>query len=200
VVRRVTERAVLLTGIGGQGIQLAARTLAYAAIADGLEAMVFGEYGGMMRGGNSDGTVVLGTERLLMPPTVSRAWGAVVLHHEYWPVTRSKVAPGGVVVVDRSVFQGDLGRDDVTAVEVEATATATDLGNSKAASMVVLGALCAATALVSLGALEGATAQVLPPYRAQHAAANAAAVRAGHELVSARVTEAWPGRTIGAAP
>ena len=70
----MTERALLLTGIGGQGIQLAARTLAVAAVSDGLQAMVFGEYGGMMRGGNSDSTVVLGTERLLTPPTVSRAW------------------------------------------------------------------------------------------------------------------------------
>jgi Pyruvate/2-oxoacid:ferredoxin oxidoreductase gamma subunit len=194
----VTERALLLTGIGGQGIQLAARTLAFAAIADGLEAMVFGEYGGMMRGGNSDGTVVLGTERLLTPPTVSRAWGAVVLHHEYWPATSPKVIAGGVVVVDRSVFQGDVGRDDVIVVEVEATATAIDIGNPRGASMVALGALSAATDLVGVDALVAATAQVLPPYRAQHAAANADAVRAGQKLVSATVAEAWPGRTVGA--
>jgi Pyruvate/2-oxoacid:ferredoxin oxidoreductase gamma subunit len=194
----MTDRALLLTGIGGQGIQLAARTLAFAAIADGLEAMVFGEYGGMMRGGNSDGTVVLGTDRLRTPPTVSRAWGALVLHHEYWPVVRPKVVADGVVVVDRSVFQGELGRDDVVVVDVEATATATDLGNPRAASMVLLGALSAATGLVGVDALAAATADVLPLYRAQHAAANADAVRAGYALVPAPVAEAWPGRTVGA--
>ena len=194
----MTERAVLLTGIGGQGIQLAARTLAVAAVSEGLEAMVFGEYGGMMRGGNSDGTVVVGTGRLVTPPTVSRAWGAIVMHHEYWPEARPKIIPGGVVVVDRSVFQGDVDRDDVTIVEIPATGTASDIGHFKGASMVMLGALSAATGIVSLAALDAATAAVLPAYRSQHAIANAEAVRAGHALIGARAADAWPEATIGA--
>ena len=40
---------MLLTGIGGQGVQLAARTLAVAAVKCDLEVMVFGDYGGLMR-------------------------------------------------------------------------------------------------------------------------------------------------------
>lgn len=194
----MTERAVLLTGIGGQGIQLAARTLAVAAIADGLDAMVFGEYGGMMRGGNSDGTVVVGTERLRTPPTVSRAWAALALHHEYWAGTRPKLLPGGVVVVDSSVFQGGIDRDDVTVVEVPATAEAAARGNPRGASMVALGAFAAATGIVRLENLEAASAEVLPPYRAEHAAANAAALRAGHALVGDRVVDAWPQEAVGA--
>jgi Pyruvate/2-oxoacid:ferredoxin oxidoreductase gamma subunit len=159
--------------------------------------MVFGEYGGMMRGGNSDSTVVLGTERLLSPPTVSRAWGAVALHQEYWPELAPRLQPGGVVVIDRSVFRGDVGRSDLMLVEIEATATAAEMGNPRGASMVALGALSAATGIVSLGALEAATAEVLPPYRAQHAAANAEAIRSGHALVRDRVAESWPERTAG---
>jgi Pyruvate/2-oxoacid:ferredoxin oxidoreductase gamma subunit len=183
---------VLLTGIGGQGIQLAARTLAVGAVADGRQAMLMGEYGGMMRGGNSDGTVVLGSDRILSPPTVSHAWCAVVLHHEYWPDQRAKVLPGGVVVIDTSVFLGELGRDDLVAVGIPATAKAAELGNERGASMVMLGALAAATGLVSLPSLEAATAEVLPPYRVQFAEANAAAVRAGHALVTEPVADAWP--------
>jgi Pyruvate/2-oxoacid:ferredoxin oxidoreductase gamma subunit len=48
------EREILLTGIGGQGIQLAAQVLARAAVASGLEVMLFGSYGGTMRGGPTD--------------------------------------------------------------------------------------------------------------------------------------------------
>jgi Pyruvate/2-oxoacid:ferredoxin oxidoreductase gamma subunit len=193
----VTERAVLLTGIGGQGIQLAARTLAVAAVAEGLEAMVFGEYGGSMRGGNSDSTVVLGTARLRTPPTVSRAWGALALHHEYWPDVGRRLHPGGVVLIDRSVFQGAIHRDDIAVVEIPATTVAADLGNPLGASMVALGALAAATNLVSLDALVAATPTVLPPYRAQHAARNGYALRAGHALVTQAVAEAWPDSAIG---
>jgi Pyruvate/2-oxoacid:ferredoxin oxidoreductase gamma subunit len=188
----LAERALLLTGIGGQGIQLAARTIAVAGVAEGLDAMVFGEYGGMMRGGNSDATVVLGTERLITPPTVSHAWGAVVLHHEYWRDVEPRLLSGGVVVVDRSVFRGDVGRSDLAVVDVEATAIASEMGAPQAAAMVVLGALAGATGIVGLEALEAATAEVLPPYRRQHAAANAAAVRSGYSRPGGRVADAWP--------
>lgn len=189
----------MLTGIGGQGIQLAARTLAVAGTNDGLQAMMFGEYGGMMRGGNSDATVVLGTQRLQTPPTVPEAWGAVAMHHEHWEGVARCLTPGGVVVVDRSVFQGDLGRDDLVVVDVEATATATDLGHPQGASMVALGACASAAALVSLVALDAAAAEVLPAYRSQHAAANAEAMRVGFELVDGPLKSAWDEQVVRAA-
>jgi Pyruvate/2-oxoacid:ferredoxin oxidoreductase gamma subunit len=182
---------VLLTGIGGQGVQLAARTLAVAAIADGREAMMFGEYGGVMRGGNTDATVVIGTTRLLTPPTVSHAWAAVAMHHEYWAAVERRLLPGGVVIVDSSVFRGDVGRADLTVVSVAATETATSLKYSRGASMVALGALSAATGLAGVESLAAAIAEVLPSYRARHAAANAEAIRAGYGLVTERV-DAWP--------
>ena len=54
------ERELLITGIGGQGVQLAAQVLARGATLEGREVMFFGVYGGMMRGGNTDSTVVVG--------------------------------------------------------------------------------------------------------------------------------------------
>ena len=103
------EHAVLLTGIGGQGVQLAARTLAVAAVESDLEVMVFGDYGGLMRGGNTDATIVIGDDPLRSPPTVAWASMALVMHHEYWPGVRDRLVPGSVVVIDRSVFKGDIG-------------------------------------------------------------------------------------------
>jgi len=189
------EREVLLTGIGGQGVQLAARTLAVAAIGDGREVMVFGSFGGSMRGGNTDATVVLGDQALLTPPTVVRAWSALAMHHAYWPATRDRIDDDGVVVIDASVFRGDIGLDGPTVVAIEASTVAADLGNPQGASMVALGALAAATGLVTRGALVAAAAQVLPPYRAQHAQANATALEAGFELVAGPRCEAWA--TVG---
>ena len=55
------EREILWTGIGGQGVQLAAKILALAATRDGREVMSLGTYGGTMRGGNTDATVVIAT-------------------------------------------------------------------------------------------------------------------------------------------
>ena len=49
---------VLLTGVGGQGIELVFRTLALAEVAEGWHAMMVGNYGGSIRAGVTEGTVV----------------------------------------------------------------------------------------------------------------------------------------------
>jgi Pyruvate/2-oxoacid:ferredoxin oxidoreductase gamma subunit len=188
------EREILLTGIGGQGIQLASKTLATAAIREGLEVMVLGTYGGTMRGGNTDSSMVLGTGPLLSPPVIDQAWAALVMHHHGWPQVRDRLRPGSVVVIDSSVFRGELGQHSARVLEVRATALATEQGKPQAASMIALGAFVAATGLVELASLLEAATEVLPPYRAQHARANAEAMRFGYESVSAPLTRAWAGR------
>ena len=65
-----------MTGIGGQGMQLAAAVLARAAVAEGREVQVFGSYGGMMRGGATEATVVVADGPVEAPPTVGEAWSA----------------------------------------------------------------------------------------------------------------------------
>ena len=55
------EREVIITGIGGQGIQLMAKVLAQAAHDEGRNVMLFGIYMGMMRGGPSDSTIRFST-------------------------------------------------------------------------------------------------------------------------------------------
>jgi Pyruvate/2-oxoacid:ferredoxin oxidoreductase gamma subunit len=185
------EREVLLTGIGGQGVQLAARTLAVAATSTGREVMVFGRYGGAMRGGNTDSIVVIADEPVRTPPTVVAAWYGLAMHHAYWDDVARRLRPGGLAVIDSSVFHGDPGRDDVHIVAVDGSGTASDLGAPLAGSMVVLGALAAATRLVEIDALVAASAHVLPPYRASHAAANARAIEAGAALVAQPLSDAW---------
>lgn len=190
---------MLLTGIGGQGIQLAGKTLATAAIAEGRQVMVFGSYGASMRGGNTDATIVIGDGPLMSPPTVSRAWYAIGMHHQFWPPIRDRLRPGGLTVIDTSVFLGDVGAEGVTVVPIDASTMAIDLGSANACSMVALGALAAATGLVSLDSLVAATASVLPPYRASHAASNAEAVRAGFATVDHPLAPAWDAALVGGA-
>ena len=185
------ERAVLLTGIGGQGVQLAARTLAVAAVQSDLEVMVFGSYAGLMRGGNTDATIIIGDAPLRSPPTVAWAQAALVMHHEYWSGVRDRLVPGSVVVVDRSVFKGEMGWAGGTAVEIEATGVATEMGNGRGGAMVALGALAAASGLVDLDHLQAAAHEVLPSYRAEHAKANADALAAGCALVADPVALVW---------
>src|SRR3974390_2975521 len=147
------ERGVLLTGIGGQGVQLAARTLAVAAMSSGHQVMVFGRYGGAMRGGNTDATVVVADGPVLTPPTVISAWYALGMHHAYWPDVAARLRPSGLAVIDASVFQGDPGYREGHVLALDASTVAVDIGAPKAGSMVALGALAGATRLVGADAL-----------------------------------------------
>jgi Pyruvate/2-oxoacid:ferredoxin oxidoreductase gamma subunit len=184
------EREILITGIGGQGVQLAAQVLARAATIEGREVMFLGLYGGMMRGGNTDSTVVVADAPIAAPPVVSRAWAAIALHDDYWPPVESKLRPGSLVLVNDATFTSAI-RDDVVVHRVPATTVAADLGNALGGSMVMLAAFCAATGIVGRDAVIEAMRASIPPYRTQHIEANARAIEAGWELLPANEFAAW---------
>ena len=184
------EREVLITGIGGQGVQLAAQVLARAAMLDGHEVMYLGIYGGMMRGGNTDSTVVVADAPIEAPPVVSHTWSAIAMHDEFWEPVAAKLRPGGLVLVNDSTFTREIGVD-ATVHRIDATGVATKAGNSLAASMVMAGAFGAITSLVTCDALVEAMRQSIPSYRTQHIATNEVALRAGWDLLPANSFPAW---------
>jgi Pyruvate/2-oxoacid:ferredoxin oxidoreductase gamma subunit len=186
----MTEREVLITGIGGQGVQLAAQVLARAAAVECREVMYLGLYGGMMRGGNTDSTVIVADVPITSPPIVSRAWAAIAMHDEHWPPVEAKLRPGSLVLVNDTTFTAAT-PDDVVLRRVPASTVATDLGNPLGGALVILGAFCATTGLVGVDALvEGMRASV-PSYRTQHVEVNALVIRAGWELLPADEFPAW---------
>ena len=185
------EREVMWTGIGGQGVQLAAQILARAAVLEGRHVLLFGLYGGAMRGGNTDSTVVVADRPIQAPPIVSQTWSAVVMHHEFFPPLRAKLRPGAVVVVNSTLFEGDLDPGVLRVSEVPASRIATELGNPLGGSLVALGAYARLTGLVGIDAAVAAMEESLPPYRRQHAPANAEALRAGHAAVAEVSAPAW---------
>jgi 2-oxoglutarate ferredoxin oxidoreductase subunit gamma len=185
------ERELLLTGIGGQGIQLAAQVLARAAIAEGRQVQMFGSYGGMMRGGNTEATVVIADGAIEAPPTIADTWSAIFMHHDFSEPTRAKLRPGSLVLVNTTVFEGSFDADEYRVVEIAATDLAVDLGNIMTASIVMLGAYVAATDIVALEAIDAAIAASLPAYRSQHVALNVSAVHAGFDAAPRAISPAW---------
>lgn len=185
------EIEILMTGIGGQGIQLAAQALAFAAIREGREAMVFGTYGGMMRGMHSDSTVVLGDEPIRTPPTITAASVGLGMHHEFWAGVEKRLRIGAVAVINTSVFHNLPASEDRHILPIDASTIATERGYPQSATLVALGALAAATQIVDLEALMEGAAEALPTYRKRHTSDNAAALRVGWDLILAPVIDAW---------
>jgi 2-oxoglutarate ferredoxin oxidoreductase subunit gamma len=144
-----------------------------------------------MRGGNTEATVVIADGAIEAPPTVSDAWSAIFMHHDFSEPTRAKLRPGSLVLVNTTVFEGGFDPVELRVVEIPATDLAVDLGNIMTASMVMLGAYVAATDIVRLDAIDAAIAAALPAYRSQHVALNVSAVHAGFDAAPRALSPAW---------
>lgn len=181
------EVQLLLIGIGGQGIQLIGKTLALAATDEGRHAMLAADYGGEMRGGPSNASVVIGDEPLRSLPILPSAGAAIVANHKFTGPVPERLRPGGLLLVNSSIVDGAAGRATHHVVEVPATALAAELGAPQAGGFVLLGAFNRLTGLVTHDGLVAAMTSLLPPYRAQHAAKNAEALAAGAAAVAEQV-------------
>jgi 2-oxoglutarate ferredoxin oxidoreductase subunit gamma len=179
------ELEVLIIGIGGQGIQLVGKTLALAATHAGRHAMLAAEYGGEMRGGPSQSTVVIGDRPLRALPILPSAGSAIVMHDKFAGPIPSRLRADGVLLVNASIVAPPEQAGDRRVLGVRADELAREIGAPQAAGFVALGAFNRLTGVVEHELLVEAMSSLLPPYRKQHAEANAAALAAGSEAVLA---------------
>jgi Pyruvate/2-oxoacid:ferredoxin oxidoreductase gamma subunit len=179
------ERELLFTGIGGQGVQLAAQVIAHAAIAEGKQVQLFGSYGGMMRGGDTLATLVVSDQPVEAPPTVGSTWSAILMHHDYVEPTVARVRAGSIVLRNSTVYEGEVRVDGIELRDIPATElAATTVGNVMTASMVMTGAYARITELISLDALKAAVGTCLPSYRSKHIELNVLALDTGWDVAA----------------
>jgi len=176
------ERTCLMTGIGGQGVQLCAQVLARGAVHEGRHVMLFGVYGGAMRGMNTDATLVVGDGPLQTPPLLSHTDTAIGMHDKFFAPIAAKLRDGALVVVNDATFETSLDPQRHRVVRVPATERAIALRHDLGASMVMAGAYARLSAVVGIDAVVEGMRESIPSYRTQHIAANETTLRAGWEL------------------
>jgi Pyruvate/2-oxoacid:ferredoxin oxidoreductase gamma subunit len=178
------ERAVIMTGIGGQGIQLIAKLLAQGGMREGRQVMMFGIFKGTIRGGSSESTVVIADREIVAPPIVPTTWGVLAMHPEDLPALARKAEPGGVLLVNSSLVTTPPAWEGVRRIPVPATEMAKTMGQVMGASMIALGAFAAATGIVALESLHAALGDVLPPHRRKLIDTNRLCLTRGAEYVA----------------
>jgi 2-oxoglutarate ferredoxin oxidoreductase subunit gamma len=191
----MTERAVLFTGVGGQGVQICSKALATAANNEDRYCMLIARYGGGMRGGMTNAEVTVGDAPLRALPFAPSAWAAFVMSSAYWDTISERLQPDAVVLVNSSLVA--LSPPDARLFEVPANDIAASLGNPLSAGFVLLGAFAALTGIVTVDGVVAAMRQLVPPYRTEHVQANEAALRAGATAVPELAAPAWETASAG---
>lgn len=180
---------VLMAGFGGQGMLMAGKLLAHAALGEGLEVSWLPSYGPEMRGGTANVIVCISPEPIGSPLITSHR-ALVVMNLPSLEKFAPRVRKGGVIVVNTSLIEKDPGRDDCTVVRVDARAVAEASGGKRAENLVMLGAYVGATDAVPTAAVERAIADEFTGRKVRFVPQNVAAFRAGVEVGRAAVAPA----------
>jgi 2-oxoglutarate ferredoxin oxidoreductase subunit gamma len=154
------EHSVIIAGFGGQGVILAGKILAQAGMDQGLEVTWLPSYGPEMRGGTANCTVVL-SEELVGSPIVDAPTALIAMNLPSLDKFEPIVAKDGTIVVNRSLVERAVGREDVRVASVPLNELAAKLGSARAINMVALGAYIKATGVVPLEAMNAAMTKML---------------------------------------
>ena len=147
---------IVFSGFGGQGIQSMSKMLARCAMAAGLQVSVLPAYGGSMRGGTSNVTVIVSDGEIASPmPCAGEVTAAVVMNNPSLVKIESYLRPGGLLLLNRSLIDLRPVRGDVEVLAVPANEMAEELGNARATNMIMLGCLLARTGMVLPSVMEG---------------------------------------------
>lgn len=130
---------IIFSGFGGQGVLTLGQIFTNIGLKKGMNVTWMPSYGAEMRGGTANCSVII-SEKIIGSPFVSKDADLLVAMNnpsveKFLPIVKK----GGIVVVNSSVVDMPIERDDVTVLRVDATNIAIELGNPKVQNMVMLG-------------------------------------------------------------
>jgi Pyruvate/2-oxoacid:ferredoxin oxidoreductase gamma subunit len=131
---------VRVAGFGGQGVLLLGEVLAEAGLDAELEVSWLPSYGPEMRSGTSNCHVRV-SKQPIDSPLVTVPNFLVAMNEPSLRKFDLSVKSGGWVIYNGDAFPSDCERDDVNVLALNFTSAANELGDPRAANMVMLGAL-----------------------------------------------------------
>jgi 2-oxoisovalerate ferredoxin oxidoreductase beta subunit len=137
-----------IAGFGGQGILLLGTALAEAGMISGYNVTWIPSYGPEMRGGTANCQVGISEDRI-GSPLVSNPSVLIAMNLPSIDRFEPELREGGLLIYDSSLINREPERKDIESVAIPATKLADELGNSRAANMVMVGAYVGKSGLLS---------------------------------------------------
>lgn len=174
---------IVFAGFGGQGVMSMGMMVAYAGMIEEKNVSWIPSYGPEMRGGTANCAVVVTSDEI-GSPIVTDPDVVVAMNLPSMTKFESKLKKGGILIYNSSLIEREEGRDDITVIGVPANEIANELGNSRVANMVVMGALLAKTGVASNESVKAALRKVLPAHRHDLLPVNEQAMERGSEYAN----------------
>jgi len=136
-----------IAGFGGQGILLLGLGMAQAAMQAGYSVSWLPSYGPEMRGGTANCHVNVSNERI-GSPLVSTPNVLIAMNLPSLEKFENAIEAGGLLIYDTSLITKKPVRKDINVLGIPATQIADNLGNTRTANMVIMGAFIAYTSVL----------------------------------------------------
>ncbi len=186
VAGKPIDLQVRVAGFGGQGVLLLGEVLAEAGLDAGLEVSWLPSYGPEMRSGTSNCHVRLSREAI-DSPLVTAPNVLVAMNEPSLKKFDKAVKPGGWVIYNGDAFPEECARKDVQVLALPFTQIADELGDARAANMVMLGALLEMADAVPQASVDAALRRLVK--NAKYFALDERALARGRELFRAAARE-----------
>lgn len=172
---------ILIAGFGGQGVLSTGQLLAYAGMIENKQVAWIPSYGPEMRGGTANCGITISDEPI-SSPLVTEPTTLIVMNRPSLDKFEKSVVPGGLILINSSLVDQKVKREDIQVMEIPANQIAEELGNIKVANNIILGVLIELTGVVSLEAVVESLKKVLPARRHNLIPVNQQALEKGIQL------------------
>ena len=169
---------MVFAGFGGQGVLFAGKVVAYAGLIEGRELSWLPSYGPEMRGGTANCSVCLSDEAI-GSPLVTNPNVLAAMNRPSLDKFVNDVEPGGVILLDSSLIDVKVERDDVTTYYVPASKLAEENGLKGLANIILIGKLFKEVGFCAEETLDKALQKCIPARKADMLGFNRKAIELG---------------------
>ena len=182
----MSTQRVCCAGFGGQGVLSMGKLLAYAGMLDGKEVSWCPSYGPEMRGGTANCAIVVSDEPVGSPVITSDATASIVMNQPSYDKFVEIVGTGGTVILNSSLIEYNVERDDIKAYYVPTNKNAKKLGNPKLSNIFTIISLLEVDKTVTEESVINAFTKVFGENKAKFIPINKEALAKGAEYVKAQ--------------
>ena len=177
----MASTSILLAGFGGQGVLFAGKFLAYKGMVQGKQLSWLPSYGPEMRGGTANCSVIL-SDTPVGSPIITNPDVLVAMNLPSLQKFVNDVVPGGVIVLDSTLIDVKVDREDVKVCYIPATQMAKDAGFATLSNMILTGKVLKEAACVDFADNKGTLEAFIPAKKAGLIDVNCKALQMGYDF------------------